>query len=124
MGAPEVNLDGEWLLFRYPVRTRRHGRRELRFRAFKAGAALLTEFVRLDEAPAECILHYARRYGALGFCRHGNPRHRLLPQGCAAAVWSGQPVVREALHWCAISRAMPAHCLMWELSSSRVGSMI
>lgn len=99
MGAPEVNLDGEWLLFRYPVRIRRHGRRELRFRAFKPGAALLTEFVRLDEAPAECILHYARRYGALGFCRHGDPRHRLLPQGCAAAVWSGQPVVREALQW-------------------------
>ena len=101
-GAPEVDLDGEWLLFRYPVRTRRYGRRELQFRAFKAGAALLTDFVKLDEAPAERILDYARRYGPLGFCRHGNPEHRLVPRACAPGVCiadSGQPAIREALQW-------------------------
>ena len=32
LAPPEVDLDGEWLLFRYPVRTRRHGKRELGLR--------------------------------------------------------------------------------------------
>jgi hypothetical protein len=102
LGPPEVDLDGEWLLFRYPVRKRRHGKRELGQRTFRAGPGLLTEFVKLDEVPAERILDYARRYGPLGFCRHGDPEHRLLPYGCAPAVCttdSRQPAVREALQW-------------------------
>jgi hypothetical protein len=102
LGPPEVELDGEWLLFRYPVHTRRHGKRELGFRTFRAGAGLLTEFLKLDEASAERILDYARRHGPLGFCRHGDPEHRLLRHGCAPAVCttnSRQPAVREALQW-------------------------
>jgi len=99
---PEVELDGQWLLFRYPVRTLRHGRRALQVRRVRAGARLLTEFVTLDEAPAERILAYARRHGPLGFCQHGHPSHRAGPDGCAPAIattGAGQPAVREALQW-------------------------
>lgn len=96
---PEVELDGQWLLFRYPVRTLRHGRRALQFRRVRASAGLLTEFVTLDEAPAERILAYARRHGPLGFCRHGDPSHRARPEGCAPAIATGQPALREALQW-------------------------
>lgn len=66
LAPPEVDLDGEWLLFRYPVRTRRQTASvSLGFRTFRAGPGLLTEFVKLDEVPAERILDYARRYGPL-----------------------------------------------------------
>src|SRR6266851_652984 len=96
---PEVELDGQWLLFRYPVRTLRHGRRALQFRRVRASAGLLTEFVTLDEAPAERILAYARQHGRLGFCRHGDPSHRVRPEGCAPAIATGHPAVLEALPW-------------------------
>jgi hypothetical protein len=90
------------LLFHSPVRTLRHGRRTLQSRTVRAGAGLLTEFVQLDEAPAERILAYARKHGPFGFCRHGDPGHRVRPQGCAAAIantGAGQVAVREALQW-------------------------
>jgi DNA-directed RNA polymerase subunit RPC12/RpoP len=99
---PGVELDGQWLVFRYPVRTRRHGRREFRFRRIRAGPGLLTEFVQLEEAPAERILAYARRHGPLGFCQHGDPSHRIRPEGCAPAVCTpdaGQPAVHEDVQW-------------------------
>ena len=99
---PEVELDRQWLLFRYPVRMLRHGKRALQFRRVKASAGLLTEFIALDEAPAQRVLAYARRHGPLGFCRHGDPSHRLRPQGCAAEIvitGGGQSAVREALQW-------------------------
>ena len=94
--APEIELDGSWLLFRYPIRTLRPGRRG------EAAATLLTEFVKLDEAPAERILDYARRHGRFGFCKHGDPSHRLRPEGprCGRrTTTSGQTAVREALQW-------------------------
>lgn len=100
--APEVELDGQWLLFRYPIRTLRPGRRGLQYRKVEAAGTLLTEFVTLDEAPAKRILDYARRYGRFGFCRHGDPSHRLRPEGCAADVFTrgaGQSAVREELQW-------------------------
>jgi hypothetical protein len=100
--APEVEFDGQWLLFRYPIRTLRPGRRGLQYRKVEAAAALLTEFVQLDEAPAERILDYARRHGRFGFCKHGDLSHRLRPEGCSADVCTtgaGQTAVREALQW-------------------------
>lgn len=100
--ASEVELDGEWLLFRYPIRTSSRGRRTLQFRNAKPAPNLLTEFVTLDEAPAERILAYARRFGRLGFCEHGDPSHRLGPEGCPANVVTTDPrspAVREALQW-------------------------
>ena len=74
----------------------------LQYRNVEAATTLLTEFVKLDGAPAERILDYARRYGRFGFCKHGDPSHRLRPEGCAADVWTtgaGQAAVREALQW-------------------------
>jgi hypothetical protein len=102
LAAPEVELDGKWLLFRYPTRILRPGRRGLQYRKVKAAVGLLTEFVALDEAPAERILDYARRHGRFGFCKHGDASHRLRIEGCAAAVCithSGQTAVRESLQW-------------------------
>ncbi len=99
---PEVELEGEWLLFRRPLLTLRHGRRALERRRVSAGSSLLTEFVQLDEAPAERILAYARRHGPFGFCQHGDPSHRLIPGGCSPAVSAGHAAhaaLREALQW-------------------------
>ena len=101
---PDVRLDGEWLTFRYPVRVLRPGRRALRVRRVRAGRGLLTEFVALADAPAERILEYARRYGPLGFCKHGDPSHRLRIEGCGALTVSrGTPdeagQLREAVQW-------------------------
>jgi len=98
---PEVELEGEWLVFRRPL-TLRPGRRTLERRKVSAGRSLLTEFVQLDEAPEERILGYARRYGPLGFCHHGDPSHRLNPESCSPAVSageSGEAILREALQW-------------------------
>lgn len=118
--APEIELDGSWLLFRYPIRTLRPGRRG------EAAATLLTEFVKLDEAPAERILDYARRHGRFGFCKHGDPSHRLRPEGCAADVAPPLPVkplcVRR-FSGGAILQATPAHCSTRRPSSPRAGSM-
>ncbi len=81
---PDVRLDREWLTFHYPVRVLRQGRRALQVRRVRAGRGLLTEFIALADAPAERILEYARRYGPFGFCKHGDPRHRLRLEGCGA----------------------------------------
>ena len=100
--APVVELDGEWLLFRHPIRTLRLGGHRFEHRKIKASVGLLTEFVQLDEAPAERILEYARRHGRLGLCKHGDPSHRLRPEGCGADVCTsgtGKTAVREALQW-------------------------
>src|SRR5271163_3784823 len=70
---PEVELDDEWLTFRRPIRTLQRGRRVLRLRRVKAGPNLLSEFVTLHNAPAVGILEYARKYGPLGLCEHGDP---------------------------------------------------
>jgi predicted RNA-binding Zn-ribbon protein involved in translation (DUF1610 family) len=73
----------------------------LKYRKIQSANSLLTEFVTLDEAPAERILDYARRYGRFGFCEHGDPSHRLLSKGCNVALCaiSYPPGVQEALEW-------------------------
>jgi hypothetical protein len=100
--AAVVELGGEWLIFRSPIRTLRPGRRGLQHRKIQATAGLLTEFVSLNEAPAERILNYARRYGHLGFCKHGDLSHRSRVEGCSADVeftGTGQVAVRESIQW-------------------------
>jgi hypothetical protein len=100
--APVVELDGEWLLFRYPVRTLKPGRRGFEYRKIQATDGLLTEFVSLDEGQPERILDYARRYGRLGLCKHGDLSHRLRVEGCPADVCttnSDQTAVHESLQW-------------------------
>ena len=99
--APEVELDGEWLLFHYPVRRQKRGKRTLQFRKVEAAKHLLTEFVQLDDAPAERILAYARRHGRFGFCQHGDPSHRLGLVGCGPTVRTteGKSAVCEDLQW-------------------------
>ncbi len=97
-----AELDGEWLLFLYRMRVLRRGLRAFQVRTVKASAGLLTEFIQLEEAPAERILAYAHRHGPFGFCQHGDPSHRVLSEGCPAAVattGAGQVAVREALQW-------------------------
>jgi hypothetical protein len=104
---PEVDLDGEWLIFRRPIRTLQSGRRVLPLRKVKAGANLLSEFVTLQDASVDRILEYARKYGPLGLCKHGEPIHRLDPNGCPRLVSvSREPgklreagQLREAVQW-------------------------
>ncbi|MGO9057287.1 MAG: hypothetical protein ACLQU2_07865 [Candidatus Binataceae bacterium] len=101
---PKVTLDGEWLTFHRPIGKLRRGGFALQASKVGAGRGLLTEFVTLDDAPADQILEYARRYGPLGFCQHGDPNHRLGSEGCLPMVVparkpneAGQ--VREAVQW-------------------------
>ena len=98
---PEVDLDGEWLIFRRPIRMLQSGRRVLRLRKVKAGPNLLSEFVTLHNAPAGRILEYARKYGPLGLCEHGDPTHRLDPKGCRLVVSASREAIhlREAVQW-------------------------
>jgi hypothetical protein len=123
-----VELDGQSLLFYYPVRTRAHGSRALQFRRIRAGASLLTEFLKLDRAPAERILAYARQHGPLGFCQHGDPSHCLLPRGCSpeiCTIATGRPAVREDIQWW---RSLAGHArallnLAAQLSKTRVNDL-
>ena len=101
---PDVRLDGDWLTFRYPIRVNRRGKWVLRDRRVRATPGLLSEFIALADSPDERILEYARRFGSFGFCKHGDPRHRLRVEGCGALIVSdggrnetGQ--LREALQW-------------------------
>ncbi len=57
--------------------------------------------MKLDEAPAERILAYARRHGRFGFCEHGDPSHRVLFGSCGTVLRtvSGQPAVCEEVQW-------------------------
>jgi len=99
---PEVELDDQWLVFPYPVRVLRRSTRAFQVRTVRASAGLLTEFIKLDEASAQSIVAYARQHGPFGFCQHGDPSHRIHPEGCAAAIattGAGQVAVREALQW-------------------------
>ena len=99
---PEVELDDQWLVFPYPVRVLRRSTRAFHVRTVRASAGLLTEFIKLDEASAQSIVTYARQHRPFGFCQHGDPSHRIHPEGCAAAITTtgaGQVAVREALQW-------------------------
>lgn len=99
---PKVELEGEWLVFRRPVRHAPHGPRVLERLRVSADTSLLTKFVQLDEAPAERILAYARQHGPFGFCEHGDLTHRLDPSACwpaSSAAAAGRTVGREALSW-------------------------
>jgi hypothetical protein len=121
-----VDLDGHSLLFFYPARTRRHGSRTLQFRKIRAGAKLLTEFVTLDEAPAERILAYARQYGPLGFCQHGDPSHRLLPRAALQRSAPPRPdnlPCAKILSGGATLPAIPARCSVSRPNSPRAESM-
>src|SRR5687767_6046125 len=44
-----------------------------RRRRVRVSPGLLADFVRLDQAPDESILDYARRWGPLWLCKHGEP---------------------------------------------------
>jgi hypothetical protein len=99
---PVVRLDGEWLAFG-PVSEEdfeiwgRHGswsnpvNLELSEMGF---TELLLEFVRLDGADDAATLAFARRWGQLGLCQHGNPRTHQ-PGGCPPRLEDGE--VRERL---------------------------
>jgi hypothetical protein len=94
---PEVELDGEWLVFGRPVRALGRGKRVLQKRKVRAGTRLLTEFVMLGDAPAHRILEFARRYGPFGFCKHGDLTHRLGPEGCGPDLLASD--AREAVQF-------------------------
>ena len=112
---PDVRLDGDWLTFRYPIRVNRRGKWVLRDRRVRATPGLLSEFIALADSPDERILEYARRFGSFGFCKHGDPRHRLRVEGCGALIVSDGG--RNETASCArpysggaISRVMHAPC--------------
>jgi hypothetical protein len=72
---PRVTLEQNNLVFRGLVAQRRSGLRYLRRATARPDGHILTRFIELCAAPNEKILAYARRYGRLGLCEHGELRH-------------------------------------------------
>lgn len=71
----EVVLEGGNLIFRYvPVR-RKSGKRYLKKAKARTDGRLLTRFIELANVSDDKVLAYARRYGRLGLCEHGELQH-------------------------------------------------
>src|SRR5262245_47356558 len=61
----EIDPDGYALGYEVPLRPP--------FARVHAGPGLLEGFIKLADAPDEAILAYARRWGPLWLCKHGDP---------------------------------------------------
>ena len=60
-------------------------------RLVSSGAGMLTAFVRLHESPDAAILRFARKWGMMGFCKHGLPFTHNWPY----ALFHGENVWNE-----------------------------
>jgi hypothetical protein len=70
-----VALEGGKLVFRYIPARRKSGRRYLKKAKAHPDGRLLTRFIELADASDDKILAYARRYGRIGLCQHGELQH-------------------------------------------------
>ena len=73
--APSVTLENGTLVFRYEPARRRSGKLYLKRAKARPDSRLLTRFIELADASDDKILAYARQYGRLGLCRHGELQH-------------------------------------------------
>ena len=73
--APSVTLEKGALVFRYVTARRRSGKLYLKRAKARPDSRLLTRFIELADASDDKILAYARQYGRLGLCRHGELQH-------------------------------------------------
>jgi len=73
--APSVTLEAGMLVFRHPTARRRSGELYVKRAMARPDSRLLTRFIELADASDDKILTYARRYGRLGLCQHGELQH-------------------------------------------------
>jgi len=73
--APRVTLENGTLVFRYTTARRRSGKLYVKRAKARPDSRLLTRFIELADASDDKILAYARQYGRLGLCRHGELQH-------------------------------------------------
>jgi hypothetical protein len=73
--APSVTLDNGTLVFRYVTARRRSGQLYVKRAKAQPDSRLLTRFIELADASDDKILAYARQYGRLGLCLHGELQH-------------------------------------------------
>ena len=106
--APGIRLDGDFLIYdRLP-----RDPRKLRFTR-QANSRLLYNFVGLAEASAAQIEVYAKQWGALGLCRHGEPTavaYAFHGEGLPPGHWICRETRREPLErWRALAGAFGGH---------------
>ncbi|MGO9451559.1 MAG: hypothetical protein ACLQDV_11025 [Candidatus Binataceae bacterium] len=68
-------LEGGTLVFRYILARRKSGKLYLQRGLARPDGRLLTRFIELADASDDKILAYARQYGRLGLCKHGELQH-------------------------------------------------
>ncbi len=73
--APAVTLENGTLVFRYVTARRRSSKLYLKRAKARPDSRLLTRFIELADASDDKILAYARQYGRLGLCEHGELQH-------------------------------------------------
>jgi predicted RNA-binding Zn-ribbon protein involved in translation (DUF1610 family) len=72
---PAVALEGGKLVFRYFPARRKSGKLYLKRAVARPNGRLLTRFIELVDASDDKILAYARQYGRIGLCKHGELQH-------------------------------------------------
>jgi hypothetical protein len=93
----------------------RYGRSQGRVDLAKPTSALLSAFVSLADARPEAVARFARRWGVLGICRHGQPcshaaftsRRQLTPDApgrCVPLGWDGHGGIEPVAAWQAYSK--------------------
>ena len=73
--ASAVTLENGRIVFRYVIARRRNNKLYLKRAKARPDSRLLTQFIELADASDDKILAYARQYGRLGLCEHGELQH-------------------------------------------------
>jgi len=97
--ASAVTLEKGALTFRYLSARKKNGTKYLKRGKARPDARLLTRFIELAEASDERILTYARRYGRLGLCKHGEVRHLTNDDPDCLQTGLGAIFVERVEHW-------------------------
>ena len=96
--ATDVTLEKGALIFPYPAERKKNTVYPKRGKAHP-DARLLTRFIELAGASDERILAYARRYGRLGLCEHGDVRHLANDDPDCLPTRRGAMFVEQVEHW-------------------------
>lgn len=108
--APVVTLENGALTFRYLAERKKNGTVYLKRGKARPDARLLTRFIELADASDEGILAYARRYGRLGLCEHGELQHLANDYPDCLQTGRGAKFVEQVERWRENARGARAPC--------------
>jgi len=97
--APAVTLENGALIFRYSAKPGKNGTNYLKRGKARPDARLLTRFIELADASDDRILAYARRYGRLGLCEHGELQHLAKDDPDCLPTGLGGMYVEQVERW-------------------------